>query len=59
MTWERVVGRLVPDVLGKEVFETVIKPKPDECFRGNVVRYERKFSYPTVGERLIALILSD
>jgi len=48
---DQVVGRSIPDVLGKEPFETVIKPKLDECFRGNVVRYEMKFSYPTVGER--------
>jgi PAS domain S-box-containing protein len=55
MTREQVVGRLVPDVLGKEVFENVIKPKLDECFRGEVVRYEMKFSYPTVGERDLLL----
>jgi PAS domain S-box-containing protein len=55
MTREQVVGRFVPDVLGKEVFETVIKPKLDECFRGKVVRYEMKFSYPTVGERDLLL----
>jgi PAS domain S-box-containing protein len=48
---DQVVGRSIPDVLGKEPFETAIKPKLDECFRGNVVRYEMKFSYPTVGER--------
>jgi PAS domain S-box-containing protein len=55
MTREQVVGRFVPEVLGKEVFETVIKPKLDECFRGNVVRYEKRFSYPTVGERDLSL----
>jgi PAS domain S-box-containing protein len=52
---DQVVGRSIPDVLGKEPFETVIKPKLDECFRGNVVRYEAKFSYPTVGERDLLL----
>jgi len=55
MSREQVVGRFVRDVLGKEVFETVIKPKLDECFRGKVVRYERKFSYPTIGERDLLL----
>jgi PAS domain S-box-containing protein len=55
LTREQVVGRLVPDVLGKEVFENVIKPKLDECFRGEVVRYEMKFSYPMVGERDLLL----
>jgi len=52
---EQVVGRLVPEVLGKDVFETVIKPKLDECFAGKVVRYERRFSYPAVGERDLLL----
>src|SRR5215467_3273544 len=51
MTREQVVGSPIRDVVGKEVFETVIKPKLDECFRGSVVRYEIKFSYTTVGER--------
>jgi PAS domain S-box-containing protein len=55
MTREQVVGRLASEVLGKEVFETVIKPKLDECFQGKVVRYEMKFSYPTVGERDLLL----
>jgi PAS domain S-box-containing protein len=52
---EQVVGRFVPEVLGNEVFETVIKPKLDECFAGKVVTYEMRFSYPTVGERDLLL----
>jgi PAS domain S-box-containing protein len=55
MTTEQVVGHLVADVLNKEIFETVIKPKLDECFKGKVVKYERKFSYPGVGERDLLL----
>jgi PAS domain S-box-containing protein len=55
MTREQVVGHLVPDVLNNEIFETVIKPKLDECFKGKVVKYERKFSYPGIGERDLLL----
>src|SRR6516165_7010353 len=55
MTGEQFVGRLASEILGKEVFETVIKPKLDECFRGNVVRFEMRFSYPTVGDRDLLL----
>src|SRR5205807_1906412 len=55
LTREQVVGHFVPEVLNKEIFETVIKPKLDECFQGKVVRYEMKFSYPTVGERDLLL----
>src|SRR5246127_33698 len=52
---EQVVGHSVTEVLNKEIFENVIKPKLDECFQGKVVRYEMKFLYPTVGERDLLL----
>jgi PAS domain S-box-containing protein len=55
MTREQVVGHFIPEVLNREVFETVIKPKLDECFQGKVVKYEMKLSYPTVGERDLLL----
>jgi PAS domain S-box-containing protein len=51
MTKEQVVGRFAPEVLNKGVFETVVKEKLDECFRGKVVRYEMKYTYPDLGER--------
>ena len=55
LTREQVVGHFLPEVLNREVFETVIKPKLDECFQGKVVRYEMKFSYPEFGERDLLL----
>jgi PAS domain S-box-containing protein len=55
LTREQVVGHFVADVLNKEIFETEVKPKLDECFQGKVVRYEMKFSYPSVGERDLLL----
>lgn len=55
LTREQVVGHFIPEVLNREVFESVIKPKLDECFQGKVVKYEMKFSYPTVGERDLLL----
>ncbi len=55
LTREQVVGHFIPEVLTKEIFETVLKPKLDECFKGKVVRYETKFSHPTAGERDLLL----
>lgn len=55
LTREQVVGHFVPEILGTEVFETVIKPKLDECFQGKVVKYEMRFSYPMLGERDLSL----
>lgn len=51
MTREQVVGHFAHEVLSKDFFETVVKPKLDDCFQGKVVRYETKFSYPGIGER--------
>ncbi|MEK6302038.1 MAG: PAS domain S-box protein [Acidobacteriota bacterium] len=48
---EQVVGHLVSEVVGEEVFEEVIRPKVDECLQGKTVNYERKFAYPELGER--------
>jgi PAS domain S-box-containing protein len=51
MTREQVVGHFAYEVLNKAFFEAVVKPKLDECFQGEVVTYETKYSYPEVGER--------
>jgi PAS domain S-box-containing protein len=48
---EQVIGKLMPDLTGEELFETTIKRKLDECFQGKTVQYEVKHSYPALGER--------
>jgi signal transduction histidine kinase len=46
-----VVGHLVPELLGQETFERVIKCKMDECFEGKVVKYEQTVNYGNLGQR--------
>ena len=46
-----LIGRRVVDVLNPGVFETTVKPKLDECFRGKIVQYEMRYRYPSRGER--------
>jgi PAS domain S-box-containing protein len=48
---EQVIGHLVAEVIDPGVFETAVKPKIDECFRGKVVQFELKYTYPKRGER--------
>jgi PAS domain S-box-containing protein len=48
---EEVVGSSVSEVMGEELFGRLIKEKLDECFHGQVVRYEGKRQYPKFGER--------
>jgi PAS domain S-box-containing protein len=55
MTKEQVVGRLLPDILNKGVFEAVAKDKLDECFSGKVVTFELRYTYPALGERDLSL----
>jgi PAS domain S-box-containing protein len=51
LTKEQVIGRLIPEVLNKEVFEKIVKEKLDECFAGKVVKFEMRYTYPELGER--------
>jgi PAS domain S-box-containing protein len=53
MEKEQVVGRLISEVVGEKDFETIFKPKLDECFQGKVVRYQWTHEYPNVGKREI------
>ena len=51
---EQVIGHGIAEFLENDVFENVIKPRMDECFKGQVVNYELRLKYPTTDERLIA-----
>ena len=50
-TREKLLGSLVSDSLGKEIFEDVVKGKLEECFAGKVVNYELNFNYAALGLR--------
>jgi formate hydrogenlyase transcriptional activator len=52
MNKEEVIGRRVDEVVDKEVFESLVKGKMEECFQsGKVVAYDMKYDYPSLGER--------
>jgi PAS domain S-box-containing protein len=51
MKREELIGRRIPEILNPGVFETTIKDKLDECFRGNIVQFEMRYRYPNRGER--------
>jgi two-component system cell cycle sensor histidine kinase/response regulator CckA len=53
MEREQVIGHRVDEVLEKETFESIVKEKMDECFRGKVVQYQLKYHYPDLGERAL------
>jgi PAS domain S-box-containing protein len=47
---DQVIGHLVSEFLDHAAFE-IVRQKLDECFQGNVVRYEFRCPYPNLGER--------
>jgi formate hydrogenlyase transcriptional activator len=51
MKKEEVVGRRLEEVICKELYDSVVKEKIDECFGGQIVTYDMKYTYPTLGER--------
>jgi len=53
LTKEQVLGRHAGEVL-HSTFDDV-KEKLDDCFRGNIVRFEAKVAFPEIGERYISV----
>jgi formate hydrogenlyase transcriptional activator len=51
VTKEQLIGHSLAETMGQDVFETTVKPMLDEAFRGKVVRFEKRYQYPTIGER--------
>ncbi len=52
---EQVVGHSAQEILNPGVFEAVVKEKLDESFKGKVVSYEMKYTYPKLGERDVSI----
>jgi PAS domain S-box-containing protein len=48
---DKVIGTLFSDWVGSKGLGAVVKEKLDECFRGNIVKFDMKFTYPELGER--------
>lgn len=46
LTPDKLIGNTVPEVLGKEFFETVIKPNAQRCLSGEQVNYQSWFEFP-------------
>jgi PAS domain S-box-containing protein len=48
-----IVGLSVAEYLGEEVFFEHIKPKLDACLKGETLKYQEWFEYPTLGKRFV------
>jgi PAS domain S-box-containing protein len=55
---DAIVGHTVAELLGSDIFNSVIKGEIDRCFAGERVTYEAWFDYAGVGRRFMDMIYS-
>ncbi|MGI0489039.1 PAS domain S-box protein [Pantanalinema rosaneae CENA516] len=60
LTWcnrqeSEVVGHTVAEILGTELFTTVIQPKLDRCLAGELIQYERWFDFPNLVPQFLSV----
>lgn len=60
LTWcnrqeSEVVGHTVAEILGTELFTTVIQPKLDRCLAGELIQYEHWFDFPNVVPQFLSV----
>lgn len=48
---EQLIGHSLAETMGERVFESTVKPMLDAAFQGKVVKFEKRYTYPTIGER--------
>ena len=53
---EEIVGHSIPELMGKEVFDGLIKEKIDRCLAGELIRYESWFDFPGSGKRFMDVV---
>jgi PAS domain S-box-containing protein len=55
LTREQVEGHFAREIMQEGTFESFAKEKLDECFQGNVIKFEMKRTFPEIGERDISV----
>ena len=50
-----IIGKSVPDIMGIDRFEEIVKIKVDQCLSGETVRYSASFQSPVKGQRYMQL----
>ena len=55
---EEIVGHPVADLVGEEIFNTMIKKRFDRCIRGEIVRFQSWFDYAEEGRRCMDITYS-
>jgi len=52
---KHITGMYVVDLLGKQIFETLVKPLLNKCFSGEEIHYESWFTFKKIGSRFMSV----
>lgn len=52
---DEIIGHSVREFLGAELFETLLKPRLDQCLAGEVVNFQMWLDYPTIGRQFLGI----
>jgi len=55
---DEVIGRTMAEVLGEELFSTVVRPRIERCLAGEEVRYRDWFDFPAAGRKYMDVAYS-
>ncbi len=58
LTTDEVVGHTISEVVGEELFETIMRPNAERCLEGNKAQYENWFQFPVLGSRYMLVTYS-
>jgi PAS domain S-box-containing protein len=50
---EQLIGRSVPDIMGEDIFGSILKPMADRCLGGETVNFQLWHSFPHGRRRLL------
>ncbi|GAB4235739.1 MAG: hypothetical protein Kow00121_63210 [Elainellaceae cyanobacterium] len=57
-SFDEIIGHSVSDLVGQEVFETVIRPRLDRCLAGETIQYHEWFEFPDLGRQFLSVTYS-
>jgi PAS domain S-box-containing protein len=53
-----IIGHSISELVGQDIFETIIQPKLDRCFAGETIQYSEWFDFPALGRQFVSVTYS-
>ncbi len=53
---DEIIGKTIPELMGADIFETMIKERVDSCLAGKKIKYQDWFEFNTTGRRFMDVV---